>query len=332
MTGREIVRRTLAFEGPDRVARSYAEGDIMGAGYDVDTPATDWVEVEEGRWECFDEWGNTWGRVDPTSKGEVTKGVLDDLGAMDAYVFPDFSRPESYERAREAREANPDVWVNGGMPGFAFNIARKLRKLDQYLIDILADAGRIHALHDRIDAILESMIRNYAAIGLDGVMFCEDWGTQDRLLINPALWEEEFRPRYERLCGLAHELGLTVWMHSCGQIEAIVPSCIEAGIDVFQFDQPELHGIGVLAGHQEKAKVTFWCPVDIQTTLQTKDEALIRSRAREMLDKLWRGRGGFIAGYYGDNVSIGLDPEWQEIASGEFERRGVREQYTAGAR
>ena len=48
------------------------------------------------------------------------------------------------------------------------------------------------------------------------------------------------------------------------------------------------------------------------------DEEIIRAKVREMLDKLWRGRGGFIAGYYGDNASIGLDPKWQGYACDEF--------------
>ena len=53
----------------------------------------------------------------------------------------------------------------------------------------------------------------------------------------------------------------------------------------------------------------------------------IRARAREMLDKLWRGRGGFIAGFYSDERSIGLDPEWQAAASEEFVAHGVRSRY-----
>lgn len=89
-----------------------------------------------------------------------------------------------------------------------------------------------------------------------------------------------------------------------------------------QFDQPTLHGIDNLAAYQKNAKITFWCPVDIQKTLQSKDEKLIRAETREMIDKLWKGRGGFIAGYYGDNASIGLDPKWQEIACDEFLKAG----------
>ncbi len=138
---------------------------------------------------------------------------------------------------------------------------------------------------------------------------------------------DEFFPRFKKLCGLAHELGIRVFMHSCGNIAAIVPGLMDAGIDVLQFDQPDLHGIDALASHQDRGRITFWCPVDIQTTLQQRDERIIRAKAREMLDKLWRGKGGFIAGYYGDNASIGLDPKWQDIACDEFRRRGIALNY-----
>ena len=323
MTSREIVQRTLTFDFPERVARSFDEADMVGAGYRVATPETDWQEVRPGRWERIDEWGNTWARVDPTSKGEVAKGVLDDLAALDRLEFPDFSPPEAYVPVREMRRAYPDKYLLGHMPGFAFNIARKLRRLEQYLLDILIEPDTMHALHDRIDAMLETMIRNHAAAGADGAMFPEDWGTQQQLLIDPALWRQEFRPRFERLCGVARDCGIAVWMHSCGQIEAIVPDLMDAGIAVLQFDQPELHGIDRLAAHQDRGPITFWCPVDIQKTLPQRDADVIRVRAEEMLDKLWRGRGGFIAGFYEDNASLGLDPKWQEIACAEFRRRGV---------
>ena len=322
MTSREIVDRTLRFAGPERVARSFGDSDFCGARCSALTHATDWKEIGGDRWERKDEWGNTWGRIDSTSKGEVVRGVLEDTSAIDSYEFPDYSRPEDYFGVSVGREKAPDRWLNGSLPGFTFNIARKMRKLDQYLMDLALEADRMHELHDRIDGILEGMIRNYASAGVDGVMFPEDWGTQNQTLISPDMWRAEFFPRFQKLCGIAHELGIKVFMHSCGDIEAIVPGLMEAGIDVLQFDQPDLHGIDVLADHQEQGQISFWCPVDIQTTLQSRDERVIREKAREMLDKLWHGRGGFIAGYYNDNVSIGLDPKWQEYACDEFVRSG----------
>lgn len=323
MNSREVVSRTLSYDRPERIARSFRGSDLLGVAYTCKTHATEWIEVGGGAWEHLDEWGNTWRRLDPTSKGEVAKGVLDDLDDAERYEFPDFSKAEDYRKAAQIRKENPDKWVMGLMPGFAFNIARKLRRLDNYLADILIDRRRISTLHDRIDSLLADMIRNYAAVGVDSIFFPEDWGTQSQTLVSPRLWMQEFFPRFQKLCRLSHDLGLKVFMHSCGQIEAIMPGLIEAGVDLFQFDQPGLHGIDVLAGHQEHAKVTYWSPVDTQKVLPTGDEQKIRESAREMVAKLWRGRGGLIAGYYGDNESIGLDPAWQEWACDEFIHHSV---------
>lgn len=325
---REIVNRTLSFEGPERVARSFRDSDFVSCSSSATTHATPWARTGDA-WERIDEWGNRWRRIDPTSKGEVVKGVFEDLSAVETYRFPDFSQASDYERVRACRAEHPDRYLLGGMPGFAFNIARKMRKLDNYLVDLVLQPEPMHRLHDRIDAMLSDMIRRYAEAGVDGVMFPEDWGTQTQTLISPDLWRQEFFPRFCELCGLAHDARISVFMHSCGQTEAIVPGLMEAGVDVLQFDQPDLHGLDNLAAHQERGNITFWCPVDIQATLQSGREDLIRAKVREMLDKLWRGRGGFIAGYYGDNASIGLDPEWQDMACDEFLKCGVASRYAA---
>jgi uroporphyrinogen decarboxylase len=322
MSSREIVLRTLDFNNPERVAHSFELSDFVWANYSAKTRATDWQKITDTKWERTDEWGNTWQRLDDTTKGEVVKGVLDDVSQIDNYELPDYSNFEYFAPIVNARKENPDKWLIGGMPGFAFNIARKIFKIDNYLMALVLEREKIRKLHDRIDILLADMIRNHAKAGADCIMYPEDWGTQLQIFISPDLWYDEFFPRFEKLFALAHHHGLKVFMHSCGKIAAIVPGLIKAGVDVLQFDQPDLHGIDNLAAYQKDNKITFWCPVDIQKTLQTKDETIIRTKAREMLDKLWKGKGGFIAGFYTDNVAIGLEPKWQDIASEEFTEYG----------
>jgi uroporphyrinogen decarboxylase len=318
MSSREIVQRTLDFNNPERVAHSFEPSDFVVANDCAKTRATDWRKITNTKWERTDEWGNTWQRIDDTTKGEVVKGVLDDVSQIDSYKLPDYSNFDYFTPIVNARKENPDKWLIGGMPGFAFNIARKIFKIDNYLMALVLEREKIRKLHDRIDILLADMIRNHAKAGADCIMYPEDWGTQLQIFISPDLWYDEFFPRFEKLFGMAHHYGLKVFMHSCGKIGAIVPGLIKAGVDVLQFDQPDLHGIDNLAAYQKNHKITFWSPVDIQKTLQTKNEMIIRTKAREMLDKLWKGKGGFIAGFYTDNVAIGLEPKWQEIASDEF--------------
>ncbi|UCD36731.1 MAG: hypothetical protein JSW54_07755 [Fidelibacterota bacterium] len=327
MTSREIVAQTLEYGCPERVARSFQDSDIVSIRYELSSRHRDWRQIRSDYWERTDEWGNKWARVDATSRGLVIKGVLEDLGNLEEYEFPDYTQAESYRQVRAVRERLPEQWLVGELPGFTFGVAWRLRGLENYLMDLVAEQANLHRLHTRIDQLLMSMMVRYAEAGVDAVMIWEDWGFQDRLMVNPGLWREEFSPRFRALCEHAHENGLRVIMHSCGQVGAIVTGLIEAGIDVLQFDQPDLHGIDQLAEYQESNPITFWCPVDIQTTLQSQDEAVIRGKAREMLEKLWRGRGGFIAGRYEDDASIGLNPKWQGYACDEFIRNGIRCNY-----
>ena len=327
MHSREIIHRTLDYDRPKRVGQSFGISDIATCGHTVKTHATDWEKVDENQWRRTDEWGNVWSRLDPTSKGEVSESVLKSVDDAEGYEFPDFSNRGDYEQAAGQGRKYSEKFVLGVLPGFAFNIARKLLKLDEYLMALMLDRARLSKLHDRIDGLCCDMIRNYAAVGVDGIFFCEDWGTQNQTLVSPEIWREEFFPRFRKLCGEAHEAGLKVFMHSCGKITAIIPGLIKAGVDALQFDQPTLHGINTLAELQELGKITFWCPVDIQKTLPLRDEGIIRAQAREMLDKLWEGRGGFMAGYYSSNEAIGLSEEVQGWACDEFVRFGLAERY-----
>ena len=324
MDSREIVLRTLEFGGPQRVAASLPApywNDFCHVNYALEGFSRDWRHVGGDRQEYVDEWGNTWARVDATSKGEVSRGILEDWADLDTLNLPALGNPANYDPVRAAcRDRDNDRFRVGGLPGFPFNIARKMRRLDQFLMDILLSPGRAKDLLLRIESLLSDVIVQYAESAVDAVMFPEDWGTQLSLMIRPDTWRALFKPGFVRLCRVAHDHGIKVFMHSCGKTTDIIPDLIDAGIDLLQFDQPRLHGLDVLAGFH--GRITFWCPVDIQTTLQTRDEAAIEADAREMLEKLGGPDGGFVAGYYGDNPSIGLDPHWQDVACRAFTEYG----------
>ena len=136
MTSREIVRRTLDFENPPRVARTFDHngdsGDTVWAGHSVQGRRAPWRKVgglsqslgASGRWEMTDLWGNTWSRVGPTSKGEATAGIFDGPAAFESYAWPDFTNPADFEPTRKIRAEHLDKWLIGGLPGVPFSIAR----------------------------------------------------------------------------------------------------------------------------------------------------------------------------------------------------------------
>ena len=61
------------------------------------------------------------------------RGVFDNLTDIAADQFPDYIHPADYAHITAECVRYPEHWLIGDLPGFAFNIARNLRKLDQYL-------------------------------------------------------------------------------------------------------------------------------------------------------------------------------------------------------
>jgi len=321
MTGREIVRRCVHFEGPERIGMSLPAPfphDIVFWG-NLQLPGFDERHRTEGDTEYWlDEWGCTWARIHGISKGEVVRGAIGDWGELDNYAPPDFGDERRYDEPRRVVKAESDKYIIAGLPGgWAFAAARYIRKMEQYLMDLVLNHERVDRLHELIVTENEKVIRRAAALGAQAVMVWEAWGTQTAPLVSPAMFREVFKPLIRRQCELARSLGLDRWMHSCGRMTELMDDLIDAGVQVFQFDQPTLHGIDRL-NERFGGRAAFWCPVDIQKTLQTRDREAIRAEARHMIRTLGGHGGGFIAGYYGDNEAIGLDPSVQRMACEAF--------------
>ncbi len=147
--------------------------------------------------------------------------------------------------------------------------------------------------------------------GADGIVIGEDMGTQTGLLFSPKMFRFYFKEMYTRLMSLAHEYGMRVFMHSCRQNWAIVPDLLDAGVDVFQFDQPTLYDMPKLAALLASRKAALWSPVDIQKILPTGDRQVIESGARSMIDVF---EGGLICKNYPDLLGIGVREEWDDWA------------------
>ena len=220
MTSREIVVRTLTFEGPERVAMSLPApypNDFCGGGVSSDPahPEGGWQRVGPEREERVDEWGCTWARIEGFSKGEVAQGSIEDWDQFDDFQPPDYDLPARYEGAGKHFAKNPNKFKIGHLPGFPFNVARKMRRLGNFLMDVAAEPQKVERLLAIVEEQMHHAIRRFAEAGADGVMFAEDWGTQDRLLVSPATWRRMFKPGFERLCRTAHRNGLFVRLGHC---------------------------------------------------------------------------------------------------------------------
>jgi uroporphyrinogen decarboxylase len=322
MTPREIILANIECQCDDRIGLHFSGGranDFVGGGCAHTIPTERWVE---GDTEYYtDIWGNTWFRFVHLSKGgEIFKPVLEEWDALDTLTLPDLDNPAYYERARELGASDTDKFRIGSMPGWPFATCRYMRKMEIYFVDLIAERERIDILHDRVTTLLEGVIDRFGEAGMDGVFFCEDLGVQDRVLIGPSMWDDIYRPLYERLTSRAHAHGMKVIQHSCGYNWELVDNLCGAGIDCLQFDQPAVYDMPALAEKLRGHGVGLYSPCDIQKVLPTGDRALIERETRRLVNTF---RGGFIAKNYGDLHGIGVEPEWDQWAYETFLRTGA---------
>jgi hypothetical protein len=324
VTSREIFEAALTFAAPPRVGMTlpqpYPNDLVHGARRGREDQPLEPRGGELRRWR--DEWGVTWASLTDYDKGEVVEPAIREWADLDGYEPPDLGRQEDYADAAARFAADDEHFRVGHIPGFTFNVARKLRKLDNYLCDLVLEPQSVQRLNTLVRSELLKAIDCWAQAGAHAIMFPEDWGTQDRLMIAPAMWREVFKGEFQALAGRARDHGLHVLMHSCGKTTDIIADLIDCGIACLQFDQPRLHGIETLS-RRFGGKVAFWCPVDIQTTLQSRDPRQIRAEAKLLIDELGRFGGGFVAGYYGGNEAIGLTRDVQDIACRAFVEFGT---------
>jgi len=318
MKPREVIQGNLTRKDPERIGFDFDRGrqnDFLFAGIgESDTwKQRRWVE---GEFEYYDdEWGNIWYRLKAMSQGgEIFKPVLDDWNRLDKYQLPDLADPLRYEEAKRLFAQETKKFRVGYLPGFPFAICRYLRKMENYFQDLLLERPRIDELHRRVTLLMERMIGQYAKCQADAIMFCEDWGTQERLLVSPSMWREIFKPLFRRLCGAAHEQNMSVLMHSCGYNWLILDDLAEVGVNAFQFDQPQLYGLERLAEKLEALKVCLYAPVDIQKVMPKGNKEEIVENVKQMV-KLFGGKhGGLIAKCYPDLHGIGVKQEWDDWA------------------
>ena len=136
-------------------------------------------------------------------------------------------------------------------------------------------------------------INSWCSADVDGILFMDDWGSRQSLLIDPKMWREMFKPLYREYCNIIHSKGKYAFFHSDGFIEPVFGDFVEIGVDsinsqLFAMDIEDL-------GKKYKGKITFWGEMDRQHDLPfgtPEDIYKAVSRIKKSLDN---GNGGVIA-------------------------------------
>jgi uroporphyrinogen decarboxylase len=124
----------------------------------------------------------------------------------------------------------------------------------------------------------------------DAIFLADDWGTQHRTMISPEAWAKHFKPAYAAMIELAHDRGLDVWFHSCGNIASLIPHWIDIGLDVISPLQAAAMDLPAVAAAYH-GQITFFGGIDVQHNLVHGTRVSIREEVRSLL-RMFRAREG----------------------------------------
>ena len=305
MSGRELVRRTVLFQGPERVPRDLPQpwgSDFFHMGVGGDPK---WKPSVDGE----DEWRCVWKKVSIADRtmGQVKIHPLEDYSKLDSFPFPDYNIPERYEHIPEKlKENKEDKFVLAGVPLSLIHRLDYLRGNRNAMSDPYLHPEELKTLLQKMTDITLVSLKHLAPLGVDGIISCDDWGLQDRSLMPPKIFRRFFKPLYKKIYHQAHEYGMLNFPHSCGHISELLDDFIEAELDVIQMDQQQNMGVEYLA-ENFGGRLCFWCPVDIQNTMVRGSVEDVRRYARKLIECFGKYNGGFISKWYPSPEAIGHD-------------------------
>lgn len=176
-----------------------------------------------------------------------------------------------------------------------FQHATYLRGMDILLMDMCMQPEMAHFVLKKIsDFYYIYFEKMFQATGdmIDIFALADDFGMQNSLLISPEMFDEYVAPQLKRMSGLAHAYGKKLLLHSCGNIEILIPRLIELGVDILDPIQPECMNPLIIKekyGHQ----ICLRGGISVQNTLTLGTVDEVQTETKRIVEAL-NVDGGYI--------------------------------------
>jgi len=239
--------------------------------------------------------------------GHPTAALWEELPLAEEVSVPSLREEERMAAVSAFVAESGDRYRLASLDLSGFTVYTLLRGFEDAMLDFVATPDRFRPVMDLITDFECRLIEMAARHGFHGIHFADDWGTQSGLMLSPALWRSLFQPGYQRQFALAHELGLHVWYHCCGDFTQIIPDFHDIGVDVLNISQPntvDLEKVGRLL----KRRQCFMMPISYQTVSIRGTAEDIYAEAQRMYRLLATEAGGFI-GYVEEYGCMGMSEE-----------------------
>jgi len=189
----------------------------------------------------FDEWGNAhWagGEEGTTDRMVPAAGRAKTVADIERMPDPLIDRRPDTSRLKAWHEAGYPVF---GYAGSIYEWSWWFRGMEQFLVDLVSEPAIAEAIIAKVAAHTTRLALASARSGIDVLCFYDDAGMQTGMQVSPELWRRFIKPAWRKvLDAVRAEIPESrFFLHSCGQIESIVPDIVELGFHILHPLQPE---------------------------------------------------------------------------------------------
>ena len=237
-----------------------------------------------------DDWTDLWGvrwEVGLPDTVPFPKGnPLPSLDRLDDFRFPSPDELVFTEDLQEAlaRVDRGAMLVIGELTYLLFERAWAVTGMDNFLAALITHPAEAHAFLHSIAVYARGVFDRYLELGVDGISFSEDLGSQRALLMSPDMFREFFLPEYQFCFENVLKAGKLVCFHSCGCVDAIAADLASIGASVLDPVQARANNLAelkartrgrmALCGAIDTSVLALGTPADVQAEVARVMEIL----------------------------------------------------------
>ncbi|HPA20363.1 MAG TPA: uroporphyrinogen decarboxylase family protein [Verrucomicrobiae bacterium] len=189
----------------------------------------------------FDEWGighEAEGLEGTYERMHCPLAHVENIRDVERYPIPIIEESPSFPQIADFHGRGYPVF---GYAGSIYEWSWWLRGMEAFMMDLLDEPALAEAITRRVTDYTKALACASAAAGIDVLCFYDDAGSQQAMQIAPDLWRRFIKPRWAEVLDAVRAIspGTYFFLHSCGNIAAIVPDVIDLGFHVLHPLQPE---------------------------------------------------------------------------------------------
>ena len=195
----------------------------------------------------------------------------------------DFASVE--QRIREAHQQGLAVF--GGPWCSVSTILMGLFGTEEMLVKMHTHPQIVEAAADHIAGFYEQAVTRFFTEVTeypDVFFYASDLGTQQDLLMSPAMFRRFIRPALSRIADAAKPFGIPIMLHSCGSVERIIDDFVDMGITGLHPLQAKARGMSAVELARYRDRLVFVGGVDTQDLLPNAAASQVAAEVTRLKD------------------------------------------------